>query len=149
MRIGKAGEPDLTAGAVPWGPGMLRVLHRGEEGGTCVLGYGPIMALALDAARADGRITVLSATSLQPLDDDVLGRVLALYSKIIILEEAAGAPLAGRLRALAHSLGDPVMISSLVLPREFPHSCGTHEELLAAAGLSVEKILAAAAGDFD
>ena len=141
MRIGKAGELDLTAGAVPWKPGALRVLHRGEEGGTCVLGYGPIMSLALDAVRADDRITVLSATSLQPLDDDALRWAMTLYTKIILVEEAAGAPLASRLRGLAHSLGISVVIRSLALPREFPHGCGTREELLAAAGLTMEKII--------
>ena len=142
VRIGKVGEPVLTTWTdISWEPGTLRVLHLGEEGGTCVLGYGPIMSLALDAARADGSITVLSATSLHPLGDDVLEWAATLYAKIILVEEAAGAPLAGRLRGLAHLLGISVVIRSLALPREFPHGCGTREELLAAAGLTVEKII--------
>jgi len=49
LRIGKAGEPNLTESAVePFVFGKLRYLRRGSD--TCVLSYGPIMKMALQVA---------------------------------------------------------------------------------------------------
>src|SRR6185437_15839164 len=40
LRIGKAGEPDLTKGAEPWQFGKIRYLRRGTD--VCILTYGCI-----------------------------------------------------------------------------------------------------------
>ena len=53
LRIGKAGEPDLTKGAEPWVFGKLRYLRRGTD--VCILSYGVITKMAIGARRSLGR----------------------------------------------------------------------------------------------
>ncbi len=52
LRIGKAGEPDLTKGAEPWRFGKLRYLRRGSD--VCILSYGVITKMAMAARRSPG-----------------------------------------------------------------------------------------------
>ena len=48
LRIGKAGEPDLTKNAEQWVFGKLRYLRRGSE--ICILSYGVITKMAVELA---------------------------------------------------------------------------------------------------
>ena len=70
LRIGKAGEPNLTAGAEPFVFGKLRYLQRGED--VCILSYGVITAKALEVAKAlaeKGKsVSVASCHTVKPLD---------------------------------------------------------------------------------
>src|SRR5262249_9554395 len=71
VRLGKAGEPDLTAAAAePFAFGRLRYLRRGSD--VCILSYGPILKLAADVAgRFEARgesVSLVSAHTLKPLD---------------------------------------------------------------------------------
>jgi transketolase len=145
MRIGKAGERDLTSHAFEeWEFGALRVLRRGGEGGSCVLGYGPILSLALDAAERDGALTVVAAPTLEPADAHGLEWLLTLFRRVVVIEEASGAPLARQVQALAGRAPDArTEVVSLALPREFPHAYGTVDDLRARAGLTVDAIMAA------
>ena len=50
LRLGKAGEPVLTADAgAPWEFGKIRKLREGAD--VCILSYGPIMKTAFEVAR--------------------------------------------------------------------------------------------------
>ena len=68
LRIGKAGEPVLTAQAEPWQFGKLRYLRRGSD--VCIFTYGVITAMATDIAdklAAQGRsVSLVSAHTLKP-----------------------------------------------------------------------------------
>lgn len=73
-------------------------------------------------------------TTLAP--DAGLGELPA-YKSIIVIEEASGAPLAN----LARAAFPTTDVLSFALGRGFLHVHGTRQELLASAGLTVEKIL--------
>src|SRR5471032_2420187 len=47
LRIGKAGEPVITGDAPPFEFGKVRVIRDGRD--ACVLGYGPILKMGMDA----------------------------------------------------------------------------------------------------
>src|SRR6201987_6236842 len=71
LRVGKAGEPNLTGKALdPWSFGRLHYLQRGCD--VCILSYGVIMAKAIEVARgleARGRsVSVVSCHTIKPLD---------------------------------------------------------------------------------
>lgn len=147
MRLGKAGEPDLTSDARRVGIGRLHVLHRGEEGGACIVGYGPILARALEASRnLGGSAAVVSTPVVCPVAGDELDWLTTLYGRIVVLEEASGAPLAERVRREALFWQSDVQIISICLPRAFPHIHGTREQLLEHFGLTAEKIVEALRG---
>src|SRR5436190_12076622 len=76
LRIGKAGEPNLTEKAVdPWVFGKLRYLTRGSD--VCILSYGVIMQKAVKLAQAfeaKGKsVSLVSCHTLKPLDVDGIG----------------------------------------------------------------------------
>lgn len=139
MRIGKAGEPNLTTEGPPWEFGKLRWLSQPESYGLkndCVVTYGPIATEAREVARQlDADFVV--ASSLTSVDV----RELETVNSLIVVEEATGAPLAQLLRSRLPHMAPH--IRSFALPREFCHLHGTREELLDHYGLTAEKIVAA------
>ncbi len=72
LRIGKAGEPNLTKDADPWVFGKLRYLRRGSD--VCILSYGVITKMAMELAdgiAAQGKsVSVVSCHTVKPLDRD-------------------------------------------------------------------------------
>ncbi len=143
LRLGKAGEPVLgSATSAPFQFGKLRMLREGSD--ACILGYGPILKMAMQAA--EGRsIAVASVHTLKPLDREGIARILAKYPKVVVLEEMVPqGGLGDAVKALAWESGAKCRIECLSLKHEFVHVYGKHEELLAAHGLSVEKLVQAA-----
>ncbi len=143
LRLGKAGEPVLgSATSAPFQFGKLRMLREGSD--ACILGYGPILKMAMQAA--EGRsIAVASVHTLKPLDREGIARILVKYPKVVVLEEMVPqGGLGDAVKALAWESGAKCRIECLSLKHEFVHVYGKHEELLAAHGLSVEKLVQAA-----
>lgn len=146
LRLGKAGEPVITAGAEPWVFGKARTIKQGT--GTCIIGYGPILKMALDVAaglEAKGESTaVVSLHTVKPLDTEGLARILGKYRRVVVLEEMSPHGSIGKdVKALAHETGSRAKVHAFSLKDEFIHCYGKHEELLAAHGLSAGAILAA------
>jgi len=141
LRIGKAGEPDLTS--------TLRGLQRlgaprrlrATSSPVHVVSYGPIAAEALKLADAIGAnmsvVTQLSGWAASDPDRASWGGIGRSGGRIIVVEEASGAPLTVRLAAL----GTGATVKGFALSRSFPHLHGTREELLRAAGLTAEQML--------
>ena len=146
FRLGKAGEPDLTAGAVdPWTFGRLRYLTRGND--VCILSYGPIMKLAGDVAqwfREQSRsVSLASVHTLKPLDVEAIARALLAHDHVVVIEELA--PYGGlgpRVKAIAWEAGARCRLDTFALDDAFHHVYGSHGDLLAAHGLSREAIVA-------
>ena len=143
LRLGKAGEPDLTADAEPWKFGKMRWLRGGRARlnceDTCIVTYGPAASTALRVAellvsRGDW-VSVACCSTLTQLDPEDL-RMVERARRCVVIEEASGAPLASAIR------GAVSRARSFALPSAFPHSYGTREELLAASGLTAEAIFA-------
>ena len=83
LRLGKAGEPDLSKAALdPWIFGKLRRLREGRD--VCILSYGPIMkrafALAERFEAAGKSAAIVSVHTLKPLDREGLAEVLRSYA---------------------------------------------------------------------
>jgi transketolase len=145
LRLGKAGEPVLgSAASEPFRFGKVRTLREGRD--ACIIGYGPILKMGLDAAAAleakGVSVAVASAHTLKPLDDEGIAKLLARFRKVLVLEEMVPrGGLADRVKAIAWEAGARCRIETLSLKHEFVHVYGKHEELLAAHGLSVQEIV--------
>lgn len=150
LRLGKAGEPNLTDGALdPFELGRLRYLRAGSD--TCVVSYGPIMQMAFEVAaglEATGRsVSVVSAHTLKPLDTEGLARILTSYSEVVILEEhSVQGGLGAQAKQLAWEAGARCRLHTFGLQDQFIHVYGSHREVLRAHGLDSARILEAIGG---
>lgn len=148
LRIGKAGEPDLTGDIpTPWEFGRVRWMGRGAplSGDVCILTYGPIAALVRDACldlrcgkMADLVVVAALVPTISPLHVGDIQNILQNWKHVLVVEEASGAPLAGEVLRLAGE--NAAKVCSLALPRHFLHAYGTRAELLERAGLSARAI---------
>lgn len=149
LRLGKAGEPDLSGQAAePFEVGRLRTLRRGR--GTAFVAYGPTMVgVALSLA---GRIeaasgvpaTVISAHTLKPFDADGAAAVLKGHDRVIALEEHVPAGgLGSRLKELAWDVRASCDLRTFSLRDSFIHCYGSHADLLERHGLGEAQIAAA------
>lgn len=146
LRIGKAGEPVLTAQAEPWQFGKLRYLRRGSD--VCILTYGVITAMAVEIAdklATQGRsVSLVSAHTLKPLDRDGITAALQEHRHVVVLEEhAPQGGLASQVKQIAWDVRATCRLDTFTLQDAFIHNYGSTNDLLAAHGLSPERILAA------
>ncbi len=145
MRLGKAGEPDLTAKAVdPFEVGKIRYLQRGTD--VALLSYGISVGMALKVAaklEAAGKsVSVLSCHTIKPLDRAGVEQVLSSHKQVAVIEEhVPHGGLGSRVKEIAWDTRANCRLDTFSLKDEFIHCYGTHEELLRAHGLSVEDVL--------
>jgi len=144
LRLGKAGEPNLTRGAEPWVYGKLRYIKRGSD--VCILSYGSIMKMARDVAdrcEAQGKSTSLvSVHTMKPLEEAGIVDALRNHGEVIVIEETGPmGSLGSRVKALAWDTGAKCRIAAFGLKDEFIHCYGSHDDLLAAHGLSADFIM--------
>lgn len=144
LRIGKAGEPVLTAQAEPWQFGKLRYLRRGSD--VCILTYGVITAMAVEIAdklAAQGRsVSLVSAHTLKPLDRGGITAALQQHRHVVVIEEhAPQGGLASQVKQIAWDVRASCRLDTFTLQDAFIHNYGSTNDLLAAHGLSPERIL--------
>lgn len=147
LRLGKAGEPDLSSGAPdPFRLGKIRFLRPGRE--ICFLSYGPVTKLALDVSdrmttETGKSCAVVSVHSLKPLDVDGIRDVLVRFPVVVVLEEhAPHGGLGSRVKEIAWDSGARCRLKAFSLRDEFLHVYGSHGDLLKAHGLDAETIYA-------
>ena len=144
LRLGKAGEPDLSAAATgPFQFGKVRTLREGKD--VCILSYGPIMKMAFEVAdqlESTGRSTaIVSVHTLKPLDNEGLARILGRFGQVIVIEEHSElGGLAAQVKQIAWDRRASCDLRTFSLKDEFIHSFGSHADLLAAHGLSAGRI---------
>lgn len=145
LRLGKAGEPDLTSQAPdPFVFGKIRRIRKGSD--ICILSYGPITKMAFDAAEAIEResgatVAVTSVHTLKPLDREGIARVLQQFATVVVVEEhSPRGSLGGQVKEVAWESGAKCRLTTFSLQDEFIHAFGTHAYLLGRHGLSVEAI---------
>lgn len=145
LKIGKAGEPNVTENAVdPWAFGKLRYIERGSD--VCVLSYGTMMAKATEVAdrlrREQGKsVSVASVHTLKPLDRDAIAAALRDHSQVVVMEEhVPHGGLSSRVKEIAWETGAGCELHCFTLRDRFMHFYGTHDELLAQHGISVERV---------
>jgi transketolase len=146
LRLGRAGEPVLSGEAAEaWTFGQLRYLRRGAD--VCLLSYGPIMRMTLEVAdrlQHEGvSVSVASVHTLKPLDVEGIVTALRAHSHVVVVEEMAPwGGLGPRVKEVAWDAGARCRIDTFSLEDAFRHVYGTQGDLLAAHGLSIERILA-------
>lgn len=144
LRLGKAGEPDLTGSALDsWEFGKVRRLRSGSD--HCIITYGVITKLALAIAdQLEARGTsceIVTVPTLKPLDHDGLKGVLNRHSNVTVIEESAPRALGLEVEALAFRSGYQGSLKTFALRDEFIHCYGSHDDILAAHGLSLASLM--------
>ena len=147
MRLGKAGEPDLTAKAIdPFEAGKIRYLQKGKD--VALISYGITVGMAKKIAaglEASGKsVSVLSCHTIKPLDRAGVEQVLASHKQVAVIEEhVPHGGLGSRIKEIAWESRAKCRLDTFSLQDKFIHCYGTHDELLRAHGLSVPSILEA------
>jgi transketolase len=145
LKLGKAGEPRITEGAVePFEFGRIRYLTRGRD--VCILTYGPMMKQAFEVAerlKAKGdSVSVVSVHTLKPLDRPGIAAALSAHKRVLVIEE--GVPhggLASRVKEIAWESNATCRLKCFTLKDEFIHCYGSHDDLLAAHGITVDAMV--------
>jgi transketolase len=146
LRLGKAGEPNITQDAAdPFSVGKVRYLWKGED--VAVISYGVNMHMALDVASAlrerGESVSLVSCHTVKPLDRRGIEGILMRHKKVIVMEEhAPQGGLASQTKQIAWETNATCDLHTFTLKDEFIHCYGSHAELLTAHGLSSEAILA-------
>ena len=144
LRLGKAGEPLITQNAKPFAFGKVRLLREGRD--VCILGYGPVLKLGMDAAAALEKrgisVAVASVHTLKPLDREGIAPLLAGFPKVVVMEEMVPhGGLGNAVKALAWESGARCRIDCLSLQDKFIHFYGKHDEILRAHGISFDRVV--------
>lgn len=141
MRLGKAGEPDLTSNAVePFSIGKVRYIKSGLD--VAILSYGTILKLGLELAdRLETRglsASVVSVHTLKPLDRPGIEATLSSHSLVVIIEEhVPHGGLGSRVKEIAFEKNYKGEILHFSLDDEFKHFYGSYDALLSLSGLEV------------
>ncbi len=145
LRLGKAGEPIVTKNAEePWAFGKVRYIERGTD--ICVMTHGSIVRKAVDLVthlRAEGHsVSLVSAHTLKPFDREGVASVLASHKQVIVIEEhVPQGGLASMTKQTAWDEGISSDLRVFTLKDEFIHCYGSHDDLLAAHGLSMPRFI--------
>jgi len=146
MRLGKAGEPDLTANALEsFQIGKVRYLKKGND--IAIISYGITLAMAFDIAKQleeQGKsVSVLSCHTIKPMDKEGIRQVLGTHLKVAVIEEhVPHGGLGSRVKEIAWDMRATCQLECFSLKDEFIHFYGSHPELLEIHGLSVPIICA-------
>jgi len=137
MRLGKAGEADVdvqrSEGKFPCSVQWIHV----SPSDCLIISYGPITTEALEVARMISA-DMMTVAQVRPLPPQ-LGDIMRRYKRVVVIEEATGAPLGAALRACNHGGGS---IETFALPEGFPHIIrATRGKMLLEVGLTAYAIL--------
>lgn len=145
LRLGKAGEPDLTSNAPePFHFGKVRCIKSGRD--ACIISYGPITKMAVDLARkveeaTQKTVAVVSAHTLKPLDKEGISKILKDYPVVVVVEEhSCAGGLGAQTKQIAWDSRAACRLATFSLRDEFIHFYGSQRELWAAHGLSEDSI---------
>jgi transketolase len=144
LRLGKAGEPDLSTQAPdPWVFGKVRRLREGRD--VCILSYGPIMKRAFEIANrfkeAGKTAAVFSVHTPKPLDCRGLAEILTSFAQVVVIEECApNGSIAMRVKELAWNIGATCRVDAFTLKDAFIHCYGSHDDILDAHGLGTSEV---------
>jgi transketolase len=146
LRLGRAGEPDLTASAVDgFEFGKLRYLKRGRD--VCIIGYGSILKVGAKlAAKFEARgdsVSLVSAHTVKPLDKEGVEAALRGHKRVVVIEEMApSGGLGPRVKEIAWNIRAHCRLDTFALQDAFIHNYGSHGDLLAAHGLDAMTLAA-------
>jgi len=147
MRLGKAGEPDLTSDAVDsFEIGKLRTVKQGD-GSLCLMSYGITVSMAFDIAeryktKTGKEATVISCHTIKPIDHAGVLNALSHHDKVAVIEEhVPHGGLGSRVKEIAWDNAAQCELKTFSLKDEFIHFYGSHQELLGKHGLEPVQII--------
>jgi len=144
LRLGKSGEPNLTAQAEAFEFGKVRQIRPGRD--VAILSYGPIAKMAMDLAevleREQGRSSaVFSVHTLKPLDTNRIANILNTYPHVVVIEEHVyRGGLGAQVKQVAWDARARCRLQTFSLKDEFLHVYGSYDDIRRSHGLSVEQI---------
>ena len=145
LRLGKAGEPHLTAEAPePFEFGKVRLIKEGKD--LCIIAYGPIMKMAFEVAEKleqekQRSVAIYSAHTVKPLDTTGIKRILDKFELVAVVEEhSVRGSLGGQIKQLAWDVQAKCKLLTFSLKDEFIHQFGSHRDMLEAHGLTPQVI---------
>jgi len=145
LRIGKAGEPNLTDKAIDkFEFGKIRYLQKGND--VCIISYGPIMSKAVSVAdklaKKGFSSSIISCHTIKPLDTVGIIDALNSHEQVIVLEEhVPQGGLSSRVKQLAWDVRASCKLTCFTLKDEFIHMYGSYDELLSAHGITEDGII--------
>lgn len=141
LRLGKAGEPNLTAEAPePFEFGKVRLIRPGSD--VCIIAYGPIMQMALEVAERIEReqersVALVSAHTVKPLDRVGVARILNNFETVVVVEEhSPRGSLGGQVKEIAWDVRANCRLLTFSLRDEFIHQFGSQRDMWKAHGLT-------------
>ena len=145
LRLGKAGEPNLTGDAPePFEFGKVRKIKEGRD--VCIIAYGPIMKMAFEVAEKLERdeqrsVAIYSAHTVKPLDTEGIKRILENFETVAVVEEhSVRGSLGGQVKQLAWDVRANCRLLTFSLRDEFIHQFGSQRDMWTAHGLTPEII---------
>jgi transketolase len=89
-------------------------------------------------------VSLVSCHTVKPLDQAGIIQALSNHNQVIVIEEhVPQGGLAPQTKQIAWDIGAKCALQTFTLRDEFIHNYGTHDDLLAAHGLSFEHIMKA------
>jgi transketolase len=149
LRLGKSGEPNLSAQADPFVFGKIRRLRPGRE--IVILSYGPIAKMAFDLAdvlqsKDQKSAAVYSVHTLKPLDTNGIAEILKTFSQVIVIEEHVyRGGLGAQTKQIAWDSRASCRLDTFALKDAFLHVYGSQDDIRRAHGLSIDQIYPAVA----
>ena len=146
IRIGKKGEPNLHDESSDLGIGKAKMLLEGED--VLILAIGPIVSEAIKAVKDntcnDKRVAIATMSSIKPLDEEFLRRMIRRnFYKWITFEEHG---LVGGLGSTIlewlsdNNLLDKINLKRLGVENKFIHNLGSQSYTRKILGLDSEGI---------
>lgn len=146
LRLGKAGEPNITQHAEPFQLGKVRYIKKGSK--TCLISYGTSVTKALEFAKElevknHQPVSVVNCHTLKPLDKLGIIGILQNYENIYVLEEHVQyGSLGSRVKEIAWDIKAKCQLKTFSLQDEFIHVYGSHEDVLAAHRFTISDFMA-------
>lgn len=146
LRLGKAGEPNITQHAAPYQHGKVRYIKKGSK--TCIISYGTSVIKALEFAKElevknQHAVSVVNCHTLKPLDVMGIINILQHYEKVYVLEEhVPQGGLGSRVKEIAWDVKAKCQLKAFSLQDEFIHVYGSHEDVLAAHRFTISDFMA-------
>lgn len=145
LRLGKAGEPTLTAYAQDsFVFGKMRSLKKGKD--ICLIAYGPIMKMVFQLAdkmetNHTLSVAIVSAHTLKPLDIDGIAALLHQFPTVVVIEEhSQHGGLGAQIKQVAWDTKATCRLYTYGLQDRFIHKYGSQSDLWSAHGLIPEEI---------
>jgi transketolase len=100
-----------------------------------------VLEIASELEQRGVSTSVVTTPTLKPLDHEGLAAFMQEHEEVSVIEECVPRALGVEVEALAHRIGYSGRVNTFSLRDEFVHCYGTHNDILAAHGLSAESIV--------